>query len=248
MVNLKCIIVDDEKLARDLLVEYLNSYSNIEVIATCKNGTEAIQEIEDKKPDLLFLDVHMPGINGFEVLENLTHVPSVIFTTAYDKYAVKAFEKNAIDYLLKPIEEERFQQSIEKVMESTDTSVPDISALLKDFAESSPQKHSESLFVQKSDKYYRIAASDVLYLEASGDYTIISTGQDQYVSSNGISKLEEKLDPQYFIRIHRSTIINQNHLREIEKHFNGGLIVKMDNGKSFPVSRSYVKKIREKIL
>jgi two-component system LytT family response regulator len=102
--------------------------------------------------------------------------------------------------------------------------------------------------VQKSDKYFRISASEVLYLEASGDYTIISTGSEQYLSSNGISKLEEKLDPNAFIRIHRSTIINQNHLKEIEKHFNGGLIVKMDNGKTFPVSRSYVKKIREKIL
>jgi two-component system LytT family response regulator len=247
-MKLKCIIVDDEKLARDLLVEYLNQYSDIEVTATCKNGTEAIQEIENEKPDLLFLDVHMPGINGFEVLDNLTHHPRVIFTTAYDKYAVKAFEQNAVDYLLKPIEEERFQQAIDKVMETAGGSSPDLSALLKDFAEISPQKHSDSLFVQKSDKYHRISSSDVLYLEASGDYTVISTGQDQYVSSNGISKLEGKLDPQFFIRIHRSTIINQNHLREIEKHFNGGLIVKMDNGKSFPVSRSYVKKIREKIL
>lgn len=245
---LKCIIVDDEKLARDLLVEYLSQYNDIEVVATCKNGTEAVQEIEDKKPDLLFLDVHMPGINGFEVLENVTHHPRVIFTTAYDKYAVKAFEQNAVDYLLKPIEEERFQQAIEKVMEVISGPKPDLTALLKDFAEMSPQRHSDSLFVQKSDKFYRISAADVLYLEASGDYTIISTGQEQYVSSNGISKLEEKLDPQFFIRIHRSTIINQNHLREIEKHFNGGLIVKMDNGKSFPVSRSYVKKIREKIL
>ncbi|NNF20464.1 MAG: response regulator transcription factor [Saprospiraceae bacterium] len=247
-MNITCIIVDDEKLARDLLVEYLNPYDNIEVIATCKNGTEAVQEIEDKKPELLFLDVHMPGINGFEVLENVTHHPRVIFTTAYDKYAVKAFEQNAVDYLLKPIEEERFQQAMKKVMEAVGQPAPDLTALLKDFAEKSPKKHSESLFVQKTDKFYRISAAEVLYLEASGDYTIISTSQEQYVSSNGISKLEEKLDPEFFIRIHRSTIINQNHLREIEKHFNGGLIVKMDNGKSFPVSRSYVKKIREKIL
>jgi two-component system LytT family response regulator len=247
-MKLNCIIVDDEKLARDLLVEYLSQYSDIEVVATCKNGAEAVQEIEDKKPELLFLDVHMPGINGFEVLDNVTHHPRVIFTTAYDKYAVKAFEQNAVDYLLKPIEEERFQQAIEKVMEASSGPAPDLTALLKDFAEKSPQKHSDSLFVQKSDKYFRISAADVLYLEASGDYTIISAGQEQYVSSNGISKLEEKLDPQLFIRIHRSTIINQNHLKEIEKHFNGGLIVKMDNGKSFPVSRSYVKKIREKIL
>jgi two-component system LytT family response regulator len=247
-MKLKCIIVDDEKLARDLLEEYLSQYPDIEVVATCKNGTEAIKEINSKKPDLLFLDVHMPGINGFEVLEKIKEQPWVIFTTAYDKYAVKAFEKNAVDYLLKPIEEDRFQKSIEKVMEKGMDSVPDLSELLNDLAVGSPGKFSDSLYVQKSDKYYRISSSEVLYLEASGDYTIISTNNDQYVSSNGISKLEEKLDPQIFIRIHRSTIINQEHLKEIEKHFNGGLIVKMDNGKSFPVSRSYVKKIREKIL
>lgn len=246
-MKLKCIIVDDEKLARELLEEYLKNYQEIEVVATCKNGTEAIEQIEKKNPELLFLDVHMPGINGFEVLENLSYQPRVIFTTAYDKYAVKAFEKNAVDYLLKPIEEDRFNQSIERVMDK-ELGSPDLSALLKDLAEQSPKKYSDSLFVQKSDKYFRISSSDVIYLEASGDYTIISTNKDQYVSSNGISKLEGKLDPQSFIRIHRSTIINQNHLREIEKHFNGGLVVKMDNGKSFPISRSYVKKIREKIL
>lgn len=247
-MKIRCIVVDDEKLARDLLEEYLSNYPDIDLLASCKNGTEAIQEIEDKKPDLLFLDVHMPGVNGFEVLENLSYNPRVIFTTAYDKYAVKAFEKNAVDYLLKPIEEQRFQQSIHRVFEGSTEPSQDLSSLLQDFAKLSPQKFSNSIFVQKSDKYYRISAEEVLYLEASGDYTIISTGQDQYLSSNGISRLEEKLDPNSFVRIHRSTIINQNHLREIEKHFNGGLIVKMDNGKTFPVSRSYVKKIREKIL
>lgn len=247
-MKIRCIVVDDEKLARDLLEEYLSHYPDIELLATCKNGAEAIQEIEDKKPDLIFLDVHMPGLNGFEVLENIKHNPRVIFTTAYDKYAVKAFEQNTIDYLLKPIEEERFQLSIQKVLESGVVPGPDLTALLKNIANLSQDKYSDSLFVQKSDKYFRISASEVLYLEASGDYTVITTAAEQYLSSNGISKLEDKLDPGTFIRIHRSTIINQNHLREIEKHFNGGLIVKMDNGKTFPVSRSYVKKIREKVL
>ena len=243
-----CIIVDDEKLARDLLEEYLSKYSDISIVATCKNGTEAIAEIESQKPDILFLDVHMPGINGFDVLENINHKPQIIFTTAYDKYAVKAFEKNAVDYLLKPIEEERFRRSMDKVLNMEGDDNSDIMRLLKDVADLSSSNYSKSLFVQKSDKYFRILSSDVLYLEASGDYTVLSTSSDQYVSSNGISKLEEKLDPQIFLRIHRSTIVNQNHLKEIEKHFNGGLIVKMDNGKSFPVSRSYVKMIREKIL
>jgi len=110
------------------------------------------------------------------------------------------------------------------------------------------KKYSETIFVQKSDKYFRINAGDIVYLEASGDYTVISTDKEQYVSSKGISKLELKLDPELFFRIHRSTIINQSQLSEIEKHFNGGMVAKMKNGKIFPISRSYVKIIREKIL
>lgn len=243
-MKLTCVIIDDEKLARDLLIEYLEDYDNIEVLGTCKSGKEAIEVIEKKNPDLIFLDVHMPSVNGFDVLDSISKTPQVIFTTAYDQYAVKAFEQNAVDYLLKPIDKERFDEALQRLSNTSD--LPDFEKLLSDINKNSG--YSPTIFVQKSDKYYRIKAEDILYLEASGDYTIISTGKDQYVSSKGISKLESKLDPSVFIRIHRSTIINQEHLAEIEKHFNGGMIAKMQNGKSFPVSRSYVKKIRENIL
>jgi len=246
-MNSTCIIIDDEKLARDLLIEYLEDFDQVEIIATCKNGMEAIQKIEEEKPDIIFLDVHMPSINGFEVLEAISHKPKIIFTTAYDKYAVKAFEKNAVDYLLKPIDKTRFNESVNRVLTQASLS-PDIEKLLEDISNQSSKKYSETIFVQKSDKYFRINASDIVYLEASGDYTVISTDKEQYVSSKGISKLESKLDPDLFLRIHRSTIINQNQLSEIEKHFNGGMIAKMQNGKIFPISRSYVKVIREKIL
>jgi two-component system LytT family response regulator len=246
-MNNTCIIIDDEKLARDLLIEYLDDFDQVNIVATCKNGMEAIQKIEEEKPDIIFLDVHMPSINGFEVLEAISYKPKIIFTTAYDKYAVKAFEKNAVDYLLKPIDKTRFKESINRVLAPTSKS-PDIEKLLEEISNQSAKKYSETIFVQKSDKYFRISASDIVYLEASGDYTVISTDKEQYVSSKGISKLESKLDPDLFFRIHRSTIINQNQLSEIEKHFNGGMIAKMKNGKIFPISRSYVKVIREKIL
>ncbi len=246
-MNNTCIIIDDEKLARDLLIEYLDDFNQVNIVATCKNGMEAIQKIEEEKPDIIFLDVHMPSINGFEVLEAISYKPKIIFTTAYDKYAVKAFEKNAVDYLLKPIDKTRFNESISRVLAPTSKS-PDIEKLLEEISNRSSKKYSETIFVQKSDKYFRINASDIVYLEASGDYTVISTDKEQYVSSKGISKLESKLDPDLFFRIHRSTIINQNQLSEIEKHFNGGMIAKMKNGKIFPISRSYVKVIREKIL
>ncbi len=247
-MKLKCIIVDDEKLARDLLCEFLEKYDQIEVAATCKNGTEAINMIENIKPELLFLDIHMPGINGFDVLEHISYQPSVIFTTAYDQYAVRAFEKNAVDYLLKPIDEKRFATALDRVISRKKENSPDLKQLLDEISTRVLSGYSESIFVQKSDKYYRINVDDILYLEASGDYTVISTASEQYVSSKGISKLELKLDPTFFLRIHRSTIINQNHLREVEKHFNGGMIAKLQNGKTFTISRSYVKKIRDNIL
>jgi len=245
-MSIRCIIVDDEKLARDLLSEYLMDYDQIEIVATCKNGSDAIKQIEKTKPDLLFLDVHMPGLNGFDVLENISYQPKVIFTTAYDQYAVRAFDKNAVDYLLKPIDENRFAVALDRVLSGNST--VDLDILLREISAQNTSKYPDAIFVQKSDKYLRINVNDILYLEASGDYTIIIANNEQYVSSKGISKLEEKLDPNKFIRIHRSTIINQNHLGEIEKHFNGGMVAKMQNGKSFPISRSYVKKIKDNIL
>jgi len=245
-MSIRCIIVDDEKLARDLLSEYLMDYDQIEIVATCKNGSDAIKQIEKTKPDLLFLDVHMPGLNGFDVLENISYQPKVIFTTAYDQYAVRAFDKNAVDYLLKPIDENRFAVALDRVLSGNST--VDLDILLREISAQNISKYPDAIFVQKSDKYLRINVNDILYLEASGDYTIIIANNEQYVSSKGISKLEKKLDPNKFIRIHRSTIINQNHIGEIEKHFNGGMVAKMQNGKSFPISRSYVKKIKDNIL
>jgi two-component system LytT family response regulator len=246
-MKITCIIIDDEKLARDLLEEYLEDHDKIEIIATCKNGQEAIDAIQKFDPDLIFLDVHMPSINGFDVLDAITKKPEIIFTTAYDQYAVQAFDQNAVDYLLKPIDKDRFDEAIQRISNQSKNESPDLEKLLLDIS-SQTSGYSSTIFVQKSDKFFKINAADILYLEASGDYTIIVTLKDQYVSSKGISKLELKLDPNLFIRIHRSTIINQNHLAEIEKHFNGGMIAKIVNGKTFPISRSYVKKIRDKIL
>lgn len=249
-MKIDCIIIDDEKLARELLIEFLEPYSNIEIVAQCANGKDAVEKIESLKPQLIFLDVQMPGIDGFEVLESLTHKPYVIFTTAYDQYAIKAFDKNAIDYLLKPLDEERFGLAIKRASERIKADESNVEELISNLKQSmsSDGKYSTHLFVQKSEKLLNIEVKDIIHLEASGDYTVISTKSDQFLSSSGIGKLEGKLDPEVFIRIHRSTIINLNYLKEIEKHFNGGLIVKMENGKSFPVSRTYAKQIRKKVV
>ena len=247
-MSLNCIIIDDEKLARELLIEYLEDCDDINIIEQCESGTDAVKAINELKPDLIFLDVQMPGMTGFEVLETIEHKPAVIFCTAYDQYAIQAFDENAIDYLLKPIDKERFDKAINRVKSELNKGSVDLDKIAQILSGKGNSEFSSHLFVQKSDKYLNVPIGDILHLEASGDYTIISTAEDQFLSSSGIGRLEKKLDPTVFIRVHRSTIINIKHLKEIEKHFNGGLIVKMKNGKSFSVSRTYAKAIRKKVI
>lgn len=246
-MNTTCVIVDDEKLARDLLREYLEGYPEITIVAECSKGSEAVEQINKLKPDILFLDVQMPGMNGFDVLDEIDHEPYVIFTTAYDQYAIKAFEKNAVDYLLKPLDEERFRSAVNRALKRKTTEKGTVEELIRNLR---PENRSfeSHIFVQKSEKLFNLPVEDIVYLEASGDYTIITTRNDQFVSSSGIGKLEEIMDPDTFIRVHRSTIININSLKEIERHFNGGMVVKMQNGKSFPVSRTYARHIRKKVV
>ncbi|MFM9838568.1 MAG: LytR/AlgR family response regulator transcription factor [Cyclobacteriaceae bacterium] len=244
-----CLIIDDEKLARDLLREYLEPMQEIEILDECSKGSEAVEKINKLKPDLIFLDVQMPGMTGFEVLDEIDHEPYVIFTTAYDQYAIKAFEKNAVDYLLKPLDQERFRQAIERASKRKKMEEGDIENLLGSMRQVNHRGTYDShIFVQKSEKLFNLPVEEIVYLEASGDYTIISTKNDQFVSSSGIGKLEEIMNPDTFIRVHRSTIVNVNYLKEIERHFNGGMVVKMQSGKSFPVSRTYAKQIRKKVV
>jgi two-component system LytT family response regulator len=243
-----CLIIDDEKLARDLLREYLEPFSEIEIIGECAKGTEAVEKINKQKPDLIFLDVQMPGMTGFDVLEDIDHEPYVIFTTAYDQYAIKAFEKNAVDYLLKPLDQERFRLAVNRALKQKKLEQSNLEDLLHSLRGERKSSYDSHIFVQKSEKLFNLPVEDIVYLEASGDYTIITTKADQFVSSSGIGKLDEIMNPDTFIRVHRSTIINLSFLKEIERHFNGGMVVKMQNGKSFPVSRTYAKAIRKKVV
>lgn len=249
MVNkIKCVIVDDEELARQLLVEYLDDHDNIEVVAECSGGRDAIDKIDKLNADLVFLDVQMPGVDGFDVLENIKTDPFVIFCTAYDKYAIKAFEKNAIDYILKPLDKKRFDAAIDRATNRIKNNDSNFMHVGDDLEAEEESNFKQNLFVQKSEKLVNLPVQSIVYIEASKDYTIISTVNEQYVSSTGISKLESKLDPQIFVRIHRSTIINLDKLVEIEKYGSGNLAARMLNGKTFPVSRSYNKAIRERIV
>ena len=247
-MKIKCIIVDDEELALQLLAEYLEEYPNIDVVAQCSSGRDAISKIDELKADLVFLDVQMPGKDGFDVLESIESNPFIIFCTAYDKYAIKAFEKNAIDYLLKPLDKIRFDQAVNRATERITNAESNFIHILEDFSSRETQDFNNNLFVQKSEKLVNLPVQNIVHLEASKDYTIISTKSEQFVSSTGISKLGEKLDPKIFIRIHRSTIINIQKLIDLEKFGSGNLAARMDNGKTFTVSRSYAKAIRERIV
>lgn len=247
-MTITCLIVDDEQLARDLLREYIGNEPELKIIGEAAKGKEAVELIDSVKPELIFLDVQMPGMNGFDVLDDITHDPYVIFTTAYDQYAIKAFEKNAVDYLLKPIDQERFKLAVKRAVERMKLEQNNVGELLRSLKTDNKTSYDSHIFVQKSEKLINLPVEEIMFLEASGDYTILTTKNDQFVSSSGIGKLEEILNPETFIRVHRSTIININFLKEIEKHFNGGMMVKMQTGKSFPVSRTYAKLIRRKVV
>jgi len=241
------MVVDDEQLARQFVIEYLDDFPQIEIIAESGKASNAIKLINEQKPDLLFLDVQMPGKDGFEVLEQINHEPFVIFCTAYDKYAIRAFEKNAIDYLLKPLDKVRFDKAVGKAINRIQKNEKNFERLFDEITQQ-PQNYTANLFVQKTEKLVNLPVSNIISLEASGDYTIITTANDQFVSSCGISKLSTRLNPSVFIRIHRSTIININNLQELEKHSNGALSVVMANKKHYTISRSYAKAIREMIV
>jgi two-component system LytT family response regulator len=247
-MNITCLIIDDEQLARELLREYIGQIPNMSVIGEASKGKDAVEMIDEMKPDLIFLDVQMPGMTGFDVLDEIEHDPFVIFTTAYDQYAIKAFEKNAVDYLLKPLDQERFKLAIDRAVNRMKLEQNNVGELLRSLKTEHKTSYDSHIFVQKSEKLLNLPVEEIMFLEASGDYTILTTKSDQFVSSSGIGKLEEILNPETFIRVHRSTIININFLKEIEKHFNGGMIVKMQTGKSFPVSRTYAKVIRKKVV
>jgi two-component system, LytTR family, response regulator len=247
-MTITCMIIDDEPLARELVKEFLGSHATLTLIGECSKGAEAVNKIDELKPDIIFLDVQMPGMSGFDVLDEITHDPFVIFTTAYDQYAIKAFEKNAVDYLLKPIDQDRFTLAVDRAITRMNAEQNNVGELLRNMKTENRTSYDSHIFVQKSEKLINLPVEEIEHLEASGDYTILTTKNDQFVSSSGIGKLEEILNPEIFIRVHRSTIININSLKEIEKHFNGGMIVKMNNGKTFPVSRTYAKLIRKKVV
>ena len=238
--NLTAIIIDDENLARQIIKKYLEDYKNIELVADCSNGLEGIKKINELQPDLVFLDIQMPKINGFEMLELLEEPPVIIFTTAYDQYAIKAFEVNAADYLLKPFSKERFIEAIEKAkffLKDKSKQTDDIKNLISH--NDKQKEYIERIIVKDGSNINIIPVDEIKYIEAQDDYILIYSEMGKFLKQKTMKYLEKHLNPKDFIRIHRSYFIAVKEIEKIEQLGKESFIVKLKSIiKPLPVSKS----------
>ena len=231
----KIIIIDDEPLARSIVKSFLDSFPEVEIVAECNNGFEGIKAIEEHQPDLIFLDIQMPKINGFEMLELIYCNPSVIFTTAFDEYALKAFETSAIDYLLKPFTKERFDQAFSKWRTSVDNDSTTIQ--INELPNKQPDEKLR-VVVKDGSTIQIIPTSDVLYFEAYDDYVKVHTSNKYYLKKKTLNYYEQTLNSNDFLRIHRSFIINVNYLTKIDSFEQNSYRATMTNQSQVPISRN----------
>lgn len=241
-------MVDDEPAARRLMKNLLQEHKNvIDIIAEASNGHEAVQKIEELQPDVVFLDIQMPDLTGFEVLDQLEKKPTVIFTTAYEQYAIKAFETYSIDYLLKPIKEERLKQTIEKLKQFGKLDVAiDISGLQELIRQIQAPKKATALSIKTGDRIILLRFEDIVYLEAEDKYVFIFTKDGlKHLTDQSLTLLEEKL-PEQFYRIQKSYIINKDRIKEMHKHFNGRFLFIMDDKSSTRLTsgRTYYENVK----
>ncbi|MBS1731217.1 MAG: LytTR family transcriptional regulator DNA-binding domain-containing protein [Bacteroidetes bacterium] len=237
---MKVLIIDDEPLARNVIKEYLKPYKDLEVVGECNDGFEGIKAIQEFQPDLIFLDIQMPRINGFEMLELVENKPRVIFTTAYEEYAIKAFDLHAIDYLLKPFDKNRFDKAIEKTRQQQS------SAEKETFLQSihlPAQMHR--IVVKDGNKIRIIPLSQIFYIEAADDYVKIFTQSESFLKKQTMAYFEENLQQNQFARVHRSYLVNTQTVTRIDPYEKDGHLVLLTNGKKIPVSKSGYKKLKE---
>ncbi|HMG67067.1 MAG TPA: response regulator, partial [Chitinophagaceae bacterium] len=232
----KIIIIDDEPLARSIVKEYLQKYTELEMVQECNDGFEGLKAIQQHQPDLIFLDIQMPKINGFEMLELIDQPPAVIFTTAFDEFAIKAFEAHAIDYLLKPFNQERFDKAIQKWKEQVAGSQKNTNELLETASQSPAQ--SLRIVVKTGSKIKIIPVHDVYYLEAADDYVKVFTQEGSFLKNKTMSHFEKTLDPQQFVRSHRSYIVNVQQITRIDPYEKDNHIAILKSGGRVPVSRN----------
>lgn len=277
-MTFRTIIVDDEPLARKGLNIRLQSFDDIQVITQCCNGREAIEAIRAYQVDLMFLDIQMPGLNGFQVIEEIVSqglkMPMVVFATAFDQYAIKAFDVHALDYILKPADEERLSQTLDKVRKhfqsSTDAEhksklirlVSDVTGndcqqILSELVNNKPvsmSHYSDILAIKDAGEVSRVPVKDIVWIDAAGDYMCVHTfnssntsQQNTHILRKTMKQLEEHLDPKHFIRNHRSTIVNKDYIEKFCSQANGEYLLVLKNGKELKVSRSYKEKVKQAI-
>lgn len=262
MAKIRTILIDDEPLAVRGLTIRLKAFDDIDIIGTCANGREAVKAIKEQKPDLVFLDIQMPGFDGFSVLRSLVgeaEIPLVVFVTAFDEYAIEAFKAHALDYLLKPVEEDRLAEAVVRVreamsqrlaieqnaelvklIENMDQPPKDaLTALLEKPLEVHDARFDPHLRIKDRGHITIVNVSDVEYIDAAGDYMCIHVGEKTHILRETMKTMEKRLDPKIFQRIHRSTIVNLDKVREVKPHSNGECFLTLEGGTELKVSRSY---------
>jgi len=244
-MTIRALIVDDEELARRILHEYARSEADLEIIAECANGFDAVKAVAEHKPDLLFLDVQMPKLDGFEVLELIGSEVAVVFVTAYDQYAMKAFDAAAVDYLLKPFDLERFRTALQRVRRRLgEKGEPPNAAELKAAAQP-PGQHAQRIVVKDGTRVHIIPVGQLEYAEAQDDYVALHSGGKVYLKQQTISSLEAALDPMRFVRVHRSYIVNLERVAKIEPYTKDTRLAVLVDASQVPVSRAGYLRLKE---
>src|SRR6476619_3792036 len=239
---MRAILIDDERLARAELRKLLQEFPEIEIIDEASNAEEGLHKIETQNPDLIFLDIQMPGKTGFDLLSELDHAPHVIFTTAYDEYALKAFEVNALDYLLKPVEPRRLADAVEKLRRSTTNGSGE--KAINHSEPTSILSENDQVFVKDGERCWFVKLSEVRLFESVGNYAKVFFGNNKPLILKSLNALEERLDDKVFFRANRKHIVNLRMIEKIEPYFNGGLLLELAGGEKIEVSRRQTVKFK----
>ncbi len=237
---MRVLLIDDERLARQEMKKLLKDFVHIDVIGECTNAQDAVKKIHDLRPDLIFLDIQMPGMDGFEMLEQLEYLPKVIFVTAYDEFALKAFDVNALDYLLKPIESPRLEEALKRVQEDLETEEVSDSIITR-----SRLKESDQIFLKDGDKCWFVTLKDVRLFESEGNYVRVYFNNFKPLILKSLNNLEERLDGKTFFRANRKYIVNLKWVENMENWFNGGLMLTLRDETKVEVSRRQAVKFKE---
>jgi two-component system LytT family response regulator len=241
---IKAILIDDEPLARQIVKEYLEEHKDVSVVAECNDGFEGVKAIMQHQPDIIFLDIQMPKINGFEMLELIENPPAVIFTTAFDDYAIKAFENHAVDYLLKPFSRERLDKALKKWKSQRSGPSVNINESLLESAAQSPQQ-SQRVVVKTAGKIKIIPVDQIHYLEAADDYVKIHTQEGAFLKNKTMAQFEKSLDPDMFVRTHRSYFVNIQQITRIDPYEKESYLALLKNGVKVPVSKTGYSRLKQ---